>query len=466
MSLTTGAEDRHFIDSLLRHAEQRPNAVAIRDRRGRAMTWIELASAVDCQTERLVGHRRIAHTIHNEIADVVVALGCLAAGTVEVALDARYSKSHINELVRRSQAIRIESPSINKVHLRKSDPLKRLRNAAEQLNIHSASLVLWTSGTTNRPQGVMLSANSLITNAVAKLSAVPQNINDHRLSVLPISHAYARTCDMGTWLLSGCEWTIDLGGSAIDRIDPTQRPTLINGVPSIAREIAVRIRSNEGTLANLKTLGCGGAAMGADQFHRLRDLGIEVIQGYGCTETSPVICSARVGRTSPGCVGPLVDGWEADVRDERLFVRGEGVMIAYLDDPESTRQKIDADGWLDTGDLVQRDHDGEFRIQGRADDVIVLDNGYKIHPQSIEAAIQELDRVDHAVVFKTGSNVNVAMAGTGFDRDSIDRILAEHLPTKTKVDVQMIDPPLSKQRNEFTAKGTVRRSVFLKRFQN
>lgn len=281
---------------------------------------------------------------------------------------------------------------------------------------------------------------------------------------------------MGTWLISGCVWKLDLGTAAIDRINSEFRPTHINCVPSIASVLLDRLESNDEHLADLQVLGCGGAAMTSDTFARFQNQGIEVVQGYGCTETSPVIFSASPGHTRAGCVGSLVDGWEIRIQEGRLFVRGQGVMLGYLDEAEATARKIDGDGWYDTGDLVEELETGLFRILGRADDVIVLDSGFKIHPQTIETKLNQLPAVEHAVVFHQEDMLTVAiqtktLASTAANANasasqSIESELEQYLPPGTKRRIVSIEPPLSYERNELTAKGTAKRTSVVARFNS
>lgn len=464
--------DRHLLDAMVRHARTRAADLAIGDSDGRSMTWGELAIAVDRRSLELIGCERVICEIHNTMDDVISSLACLAAGVVEIAVDARFSIQARREMIRRSRGV-VRSPSSESLTRGTSmvAAIDRLAERSNLINVHQGCLVLWTSGTTSRPRGVMLSPRNLIANAGAKLRAVPQNIGDHRWTVLPISHAYARTCDMGTWLISGCQWTIDCGSDALDRImlfpDPARIPTHINCVPSIARMILDRLRRGDPRLARLRVLGCGGAAMTKEVFEQFKQYGVEVVQGYGCTETSPVIFSASPGSTRAGCVGSLVDGWESQIREGRLFVRGESLMLGYLDEPEATAQKIDADGWFDTGDLVREIGEGQFQILGRADDVIVLDNGFKIHPQRIEAVLNQFPAVQHAVVFATGTDLVIAAESKPSDhgevRSMIQEQLAKLLPPGTRRRVVWIDPPLSYVNEELTAKGTVRRSAVVAR---
>lgn len=485
------SQDRHLLDAMLRHARHRSDSLAIRDASGRSLTWGELALSVLTRSESLsqvklgpaTGSNRIINEIHNTIDDVVLALACLAAGTIEVAIDARFPDPARREMIRRSAGTTAPALKLTSTD-QASRPdavhaaIEALTERSDEVVVDAPRLVLWTSGTTAQPRGVMLSAANLFSNAVAKLQAVPQSTMDHRLSVLPISHAYARTCDMGTWLLSGGTWTIDLGTAALDRIDCLSRPTHINCVPSIAHLICERLYAGDEKLSRLRVLGCGGAAMNRETFERFRQRGVEVIQGYGCTETSPVIFSARATSVNaprarydgePQCVGELVDGWEIRVRDGRLFVRGQGVMLGYLDEPEATTLKIDPDGWFDTGDLVEEIDNGRFRIVGRADDVIVLDNGFKIHPQSIEPILNAMPNVKHAVIVPLPRELLIAIEPRSiqvpWDRSKVEAVIADHLPPGTRRRIVVIDPPLSFDHHELTAKGTAKRDAVAARLK-
>ena len=234
------------------------------------------------------------------------------------------------------------------------------------------ALILWTSGTTGNPKGVVHSHRSLLQNAKAKLQAVPQRVDDHRLTLLSVAHAYARTCDLGTWLISGCTLSIGRGFGGWLKLAPDRRPTLCNLVPSLASQI---LDQDEG-LGCLRLLGCGGAAMSKEQFQSWTERGVRVIQGYGLTETGPVISSQTPSNSIPGHAGRLVDGWQSRIEHGRLFVRGPHLLTRYWNNPDETAAKLDSQGWFDTGDLVEiNSSSGQLRILGRADDRLVLVNG-------------------------------------------------------------------------------------------
>jgi len=476
----------HLLAALLAHAEQRPDAPALHGGRS-TWTWYQLAAAVQrvgSELEHLewTDHRRLAHACANEPLDVILALACVAAGVLEVPIDARLDRRAVGELVSQARATWLTDsrrqrwrafidPSQLAGAPQAGSPghraLSDLSGRAVDVDPSRPSLVLWTSGTTDRPRGVVLSQHNLTTNAYAKWSAVPQSNDDRRLTLLSLAHAYARTSDMGTWLLSGCQLQLSLGRNGLS--DATDfRPTLINAVPQVVAEIASMRRAGHAGVAGLRWLGCGGAALSPELFRALADAQVKVVLGYGLTEASPVVCSSSPGQTRPDHVGPPVEGWQTRITGGRLFVRGSGVMLGYLDDPEATAQKIDSEGWLDTADLVQRAPDGQMKILGRADDVLVLPNGFKVHPSGIERRAVSCGNVRHAVLLQSAGRFVLAVDPLpAVSRRSlaadIQTRIAPLLPPGVSCRIHLLDSPLSTSRGELTAKQTPRRHVVAKR---
>ncbi|MEO9934676.1 long-chain fatty acid--CoA ligase [Rhodopirellula bahusiensis] len=478
----SSAELPNLLSALLSHATHRPNDIALVDAQtGNAFwTWGELACRVDetavvlrskFPTEDVF--KRLTYRCTNHPNDVVLSLACIAAGVTEIPIDAFLPATQQDTLIRRSQALHwdhdVQAGSIQSTDL--ADAVTNLEGTSREIDLHSPSLVLWTSGTTSEPRGVMLSQHNLTSNAKAQLLAVPQVKSDLRLSLLSIAHAYARTSDMGTWLLSGCRCSLGRGRSTLRSLPKSLSPTLINAVPVLIDEILNRIESGQTNLRSLRLLGCGGVAMSSVHFERCQRNNIGVIQGYGCTETSPVICSASPDNAFPNRVGPLVSGWEFKVDEGRLFVRGPGVMLGYLDDEVATQQKISPDDWLDTGDLVEIHDDGQFQILGRADDVIVLDNGFKVFPATIERQLIQLEGIEQAVLLHHQRQLWLLLSVTHSQatadelpsHDAIESCLAETLPPRTTVKQLELSEPLSIETGELTAKGTPRRHIILRR---
>ena len=379
------------------------------------LTWRELAQAAHGLCIRLsdLGLQpgdRIVHRLGNSVDGVLVALASAALGTIEVPLEPTVDRlPHCladqavidqvggtelpGDICRDLLAIG-DKTAPAAAAARAQDLLDRQSRHAPD----SPALILLTSGTSGRSKAVILSRRNLSVNAAAKLAAVPQTAEDTRLTLLPLCHAYARTCDLGTWLLSGSKLAVANGWDGWERFAPELRPTLINTVPSIAMRL-LQLPSTSPAMSRLRLVGCGGAALHADAFEQFRWRGITVIQGYGMTETSPVICSATPENSRAGFVGAPVAGWQIRIDDDgRLAVKGECVMIGYWADADATARRC-VDGWIDTGDIVEVDPvDGQFRILGRADDRITLSNGRKLYPLPIEQRVMLIPGIRFAIL--------------------------------------------------------------------
>tara|TARA_R110002049_G_scaffold2750_2_gene21684 strand:+ start:553848 stop:555419 length:1572 start_codon:yes stop_codon:yes gene_type:complete len=480
----------NLLGAFVHQARSQPHATAVtalRDGSVVSLTWQQLSGIVAvaaAHLDRLLGpagqtQRRLVYPSHNGIADIVLALACPAANIVEFPIDHRLGDHTAAEIRDRSGGIWLgpeqQQQLVSAAHDESSQRndatalTSSLAATADKINAIDPALVLWTSGTTGQPKGVMLSHANLVGNAAAKLAAVPQRRDDIRLTTLPMCHAYARTCDLGTWLLSGCGLAIASGFDGWQALGPIVRPTLANTVPSLSERLLASPCETMG-IDRLRLLGCGGAAMRESDFVRWNRRGATVIQGYGLTESGPVICSATPANATPGLVGNLVQGWQSDVRDGRLYVRGPHTMIGYLDDPEATARRIDDDGWLDTGDVVEFEQAmQQFRILGRADDTIVLDNGHKVHPSEAERLVSLIPGVRHAMLVGNGRTTILwidSMAGAEQSRieERAEAMFGNHPPWKRPREIKFFDSPLSLENGELTQKGAIRREVVAQRF--
>jgi long-chain acyl-CoA synthetase len=266
----------------------------------------------------------------------------------------------------------------------------------------------------------MLSHENLVENARGKLDAVPQFASDRRLNILPFSHAYARTCELSTWALTGGSMTSVSSYDQLSTIGPRFEPTLINAVPSVFQRLeqeleyfeTIEHRKRELTSrfgSRLRCLASGGAGLATKTFHFFRELGLPIIQGYGLTEASPVVCSNRSDHPLEDCVGPPILNTEIHIdADQKLFVKGPGVMLGYWNQPSATERRI-KNGWLDTGDRAERLPDGSLRILGRTDDRITLSTGYKVDPAAFEQRLVGQTGIRNAMLVGNGQRFLVAI---------------------------------------------------------
>ena len=468
----------HFWD----HVSSRSNSTALMatDHLGEivSVSWRELGQWVATVSANLSDKmsalgtptHRIGYLSDNSLACVVTALSCMNLGVIEFPFDHRLPTHEIDSRWKSIQGLWIDLVEISGQIRSSSQELETTsKRSKSTFKSESPALVLWTSGTTGDPKGVTLSRGNLVGNASAKLQAVPQDEDDRRLCILPLCHGYARTCDMGTWLISGCTLAVALGYEGIKQYAGLVRPTLMNLVPSLAKKLLDN-KELKG-LDQLRLIGCGGAGLSEeDYFKWTRERDVTVIQGYGLTETSPVISSATPECAGPGLVGDFVTGWDYRIENDQLFVRGPHVMLGYWDDRESTDLKIDSDGWLATGDQVEVDPDTkQLKILGRFDDVIILDNANKIHPVRLEREINTISGINHSMLIQRDYLELWIDVSEDIQPES-DRYQMLYLEAEQIIQEKTYGEPYSIRRfdtplisTELTPKGTLRRGHIMKR---
>jgi long-chain acyl-CoA synthetase len=294
--------------------------------------------------------------------------------------------------------------------------------------------IVYTSGTSGRPKGVMLSHGNMLFDARASLQTISLRSDETFLSLLPLSHMFERTVGYYLPLMHGACIVYSRGIAQFADDLLSQRPSVLVVVPRVLERFHARMMqalrdrparrrlllaaahrgwrraSGSAGMADrilaaaldrlvgrgvrarlggrLYLVVAGGAAMNPAISRLFTGLGITVLQGYGLTEASPVVSANRIERNVPESVGEALPGVEVKVAtDGELLTRGPHVMLGYWNNEQATRSAI-TDGWLHTGDLVQV-QDGRITIRGRAKDIIVLSNGEKVPPQDVENSISE-----------------------------------------------------------------------------
>ncbi|GAB4303058.1 MAG: AMP-dependent synthetase/ligase [Thiohalomonadaceae bacterium] len=314
--------------------------------------------------------------------------------------------------------------------------------------------IVYTSGTTGRPKGVMLSHRNILSNTEAALSLERFRTDDLFLSFLPLSHMLERTAGYYLPMMAGCAVAYARSVQQLAEDLQTQRPSILIAVPRVFERVHARIRDGlaqrpwparllfHATLAvgwrrflwrqgragwslsllfwpllhrlvarkviarlggRLRLAVSGGAALAPAVARFFLSLGLDLVQGYGLTETSPVVSVNLPGDNEPASVGRPLPGIEVRLgNDDELLVRGPNVMLGYWNNPAATRAIIDEAGWLHTGDQVQLDASGRIHITGRLKDILVLSNGEKVPPAEMEGAILLDPLFDQAMLLGEG----------------------------------------------------------------
>ena len=323
--------------------------------------------------------------------------------------------------------------------------------------------IIYTSGTTGKPKGVMLSHANMLTNAYnVCMNTFVVHSDDLLLSFLPLSHTFERTLGYYLTVMAGATVAFARSIPQLSEDLQTIRPTLLISVPRIYERVyaAIKTRLDEGSplkrkLFNLAVetgwarfehaqgrgpwkpsfllwpvlqklvaqkilnkLGgrlrvaiSGGAALAPEISRVFVGLGLPIVQGYGLTETSPVIAGNRLENNFPDSAGqPIRDVQIRLGKQNELCVKGPNVMLGYWNNPEATKAMIDADGWLNTGDIVRISETGHIYITGRIKEIIVMSNGEKVPPTDMEIAILHDPLFDQVMIFGEARPYLVALA--------------------------------------------------------
>jgi long-chain acyl-CoA synthetase len=333
---------------------------------------------------------------------------------------------------------------------------------APPCQMNELASIIYTSGTTGRPKGVMLSHANMLTNAHACLDTFEVRGDDLFLSFLPLSHTFERTLGYYLAVMTGA--TVAFARSIPQLSEDLQiiRPTLLISVPRIYERVygAIKNKLEEGSPLKrmlfhlavetgwarfeheqgrgpwkvsfllwpilqklvaqkiLDKLGgrmrvaiSGGAALAPEISRVFVGLGLPVVQGYGLTETSPVIAGNKMESNFPDSVGQPIRDVQVRLGEQNaLLVKGPNVMLGYWNNPEATKAMIDADGWLNTGDVARISGTGHIYMTGRIKEIIVMSNGEKVPPTDMEIAILHDPLIDQVMIFGEAHPYLVALA--------------------------------------------------------
>lgn len=297
-------------------------------------------------------------------------------------------------------------------HINLSDILKDYDMLPEsEISPSECAAIVYTSGTTGKSKGVMLSHGNLIDNTMCMDDeSTPEDVV---LSVLPIHHVYCFTCDILCSIRYGSTLCVNDSIMRIAQNLKLFEPTLMLVVPMIAETIAKKIKAAhaakpeipEAMIARsifgtkLKGIYSGGAYLAPELANFYMSIGIPIAQGYGMTETSPRISTANLNDISTlGDVGRIVNGCTVKIVDCEIWAKSPSVMLGYYKNPEATSEMLTEDGWIRTGDLGYVENNRIF-ITGRKKNLIILSNGENVSPEELENKFAGTDWVSEILVY-------------------------------------------------------------------
>lgn len=251
--------------------------------------------------------------------------------------------------------------------------------------------IMYTSGTTGKSKGVMLTHRNMAENATCLDMKIPPRTTV--LSVLPIHHAYCLSMDILKGLSLGSIICINDSLMRMAKNIKLFQPNMILMVPLMIESLAKKLEEVSGLPETdvkerifgrqFHTICSGGAYLDPTYIDLFRKYGITILQGYGMTECSPVISTTVSWDIRKESVGRLLPNCEARIVDHEIWVRGSSVMLGYYKMPEETKEAL-SDGWLKTGDLGYVDEDGFVYLTGRKKNLIITKNGENVSPEELE----------------------------------------------------------------------------------
>lgn len=279
--------------------------------------------------------------------------------------------------------------------------------------------ILYTSGTTGEPKGVMLTQGNLASNACSTIGAFGQLPNQTRLNFLPLSHIFARTCDLYCWLVEGSQMAIAESRETVIADCQAIHPTYLNGVPYFFERVYRALcgfgqHEKPGALrgilgGSIEKCCAGGAALPDYLYDYFQSQGVPLLQGYGLSESSPVITISTGEAHRRASCGRAIPGIELRIaEDGEILTRGPHVMTGYYQNPTATAEVLH-DGWLATGDLGRLDSDGFLYITGRKKEILVTSGGKNIAPVYLESLLTEDPLILQAMVVGDGRSCLAAL---------------------------------------------------------
>ena len=409
---------------------------ALRPAGGGVMTYGDLGLAAGrlanfLKVQGVAPGHRIAAQVEKSVANVVLYLACLQAGAVYLPLNTAYTDSELDYFFgdaepslivcdpRRADGIgELASTTHVKVHTLDAEGGGTLMQAVSSLDARSETVqrdaddlaaILYTSGTTGRSKGAMITHGNLRANAETLIDAWGISSTDVLIHALPIYHVHGLFVALNTCLMTGAEILFHQKFQVDAVLEALPDATLMMGVPTFYTRLLASEALTPASCKKIRLFIAGSAPLLDETFRAFKKkTGHAILERYGMTECGMLCSNPLNGERRPGTVGPPLPGVEARVADEQgaivdtgqtgvLEVRGANVFKGYWRMPEKTKEEFRDDGFFITGDISRIDEDGYVHIVGRAKDMIIS-GGFNVYPKEIEDVINQLPGVGESAV--------------------------------------------------------------------
>ena len=419
---------------------------------------------------------------------IVSYFGVVNSGGVIVPIDDKLPVNDVCELIERSdseiliydnnrvdvaKAVKEKCPKVKhiismteKLHTDFTLSLNELMAANRgnfEVDIDNEKLctILFTSGTTGKSKGVMLNHKNLTDNATAfDMKLKPGTVS---MTVLPINHVFCFTMDILKGIYSGLCICINDSIIRFSKNLKLFKPEVMCLVPMVIEGLYNKLIDGSAILpkklvakevlgGNLRTIYSGGAYLNPKYIDGFKEFGIDIIQGYGMTECSPVISTNLPGKVRRESVGQLISSCEVKVVDGEICIKGPSVMMGYYKMPKETEETL-VNGYLKTGDLGYIDEDNYLYITGRRKNLIILSNGENVSPEELENGLA-INRMVKEIVVSEDKNVIKAEIFPDYDYLSKRKVKNIEEEIQNIIDVYNSELPSYKRISKVSIRDT------------
>lgn len=419
-----------LIDALIQTVRRQPKQLAVRDHT-RSLTYAQFsrfARVMRRLVQKATTCPRVGVMLPGSAGGLGTIIGTLWAGRTVVPLNFLLQQDELIEVIKDAQIdVIITTEHFEKlcaplpvrcIYLERSNLARRymlesIRRCPPPPAVKGGDLaaIVYTSGTSGQPKGVCLSHDNFLSNAQAAIEHLRITPDNHLLGLLPPFHVFGLTVMTFVPIILGvpCTFIPRFSAQATYQAIAGGDITIMMAIPSMFAAIARLKELDRSAFSRLKIAASGGEPLPRGVYDEFfQRTGQRIIEGYGLTETSPIISVDLPWNHRPGTVGPPLPGIEVQVRDDEgrplpegstgeLYVRGPSVMQGYYRRPRETAEVIDDHGWFRTGDLVRLDADNYITITGRAKDLIIV-GGENVYPREVEEVLEEHSAVAEAAV--------------------------------------------------------------------
>ncbi len=441
---------------------------------------------------------RVGIMIENSPEFIISDLACIKKGLISIPIPTKISNENLSYIINDSEInLMISFRKINFKKLFLIDfnesieknlfNISKKQAKSSKIESQEIATICYTSGSTGVPKGVVLTHKNIISNILSQ--PFDLSYKDTIISYLPISHMFERTGGYYSCLYNRVKIAISSPDTLLDDLS-VYKPTIMLAVPRVLEKVynAVNEKKFARTVSKLpiarkfvakklkarfggrlRFIICGGSHLDKEVCNFFWKLGIRVFEGYGMTETSPVISVNYEQDYKIGSVGRPLRDVEINVNNGRLFVKTPGMMMGYLRNKKILNDRL-VNGWLDTGDIAKIDEEGFLYILGRADDLIVMSNGKKTYPEHIEKKLEKSKHVNQAFVFGDNKPFITAIIHSNSSEEEVKSIVEsinkELNSWETIKKFKLISEPFSVENNTLTHTLKLKRkSIYKRHFQ-